>query len=526
MIRTRFPVFAKPLWAWGAVGVTSLAVATLVGFTDLTSRESQRLSTLEAEAQRSGLEIMSQTLNGNLMGSITLLGLIDGDIKQDVSNGLLSIDAHIASTLSSLGNAFEAEGVFVVGGDGVVKSSWDRISKPSTGLDVKFRPYFQSAMHGQTSVYAAVSMARGDRSMYFSVPVFSERAKATTGIGAVVARTNLARVDALINGRFDSALLLSPQGIVFASSRADWVGLIEGVPSAERLKAIRDLKQFGAMFEKAEPKVLPFNSSGGVQQIDGHRYAVAAASVHWNDPSGAWKLLAMEDLARTAPVLPSALKAVMAAILALALGWMLIHLLRIRQAQAQANQQLQAYAHQQDANVLYRRQLAEVSVRLQHCNSMAELAQLALREARTLLGALQGVLYVADPEVPGVLRLAGSAACAEAPSNTLALGEGLLGQCALERHLRVIATPVDQSWALRSGLGEARPAALLLAPLVMQDVLIGVMELAITREPDASAKERAQDLVALLANSLDILRRNLQRQRPIPVSSEPVEATV
>lgn len=507
--------FTNPRWAWGAVGAASLMIALLVGLTDLSSRQQQRLSTLETEARRSALEIMSQTLNGNLMGSITLLGLIDGDIKQEVSNGLLSIDAHIPFTLSTLGNAFEAEGVFVVGADGIVKSSWDRINKPSTGLDVRFRPYFKSAMLGQSSVYAAVSMARGDRSLYFAAPVFSERAKATTGIGAVVARTNLSRVDALIKDRFDAALLLSPQGIVFASSRVDWVGMIEGVPSPERIKAIRELKQFGAMFETTEPSVLPFNSDRVVRRIDGQRYAVAPASVQWNDPSGAWKLLVMEDLARTAPVLPSLLKAAATALIATLLGWMLIHLLRTRQVQAQTNVQLQAYARQQDANVLYRRQLAEVSVRFQHCNSMTELAQLALHEARTLLGALQGVLYIVDPDQPELLQLAGCAACADAPPDTLTLGEGLLGQCALEQSLRVVLAPADQNWSLRSGLGEAKPAALLLAPLVLHDVLMGVIELAVLREPDAEAQQRAQDWIALLANSLDILRRNLQRQRPV-----------
>lgn len=501
--------------AWIILGCITLVLAVAVGLSDLSAREQQRLALLETEAQRSGLEIMSQTLNGNLMGSITLLGLIDVDIKQEASNGLLSVDAHIQGTLSTVGNAFDAEGVFVVGTDGIVKTSWDRINKPSTGLNVRFRPYYQSAIRGQSSVYAAVSMARGDRSLYFTAPIYSEHAKATSGIGALVARTNLSRVDSMIKDRFDVALLLSPQGIVFASNRAEWIGLIDGVPTPQRLKAIRDLKQFGAMFERADPVVLPFNSVRGVQRINGGRFAVAAAGVKWNDPSGDWKLLVLEDLARTTPVLPSALKAAMTAVMTLLLGWMLIYLLRSQQAQAQANEQLQVYARQQDANLRYRRQLAEVSARFQHCNSLAELAQLALREARTLLGALQGVLYVADPEVPDLLRLAGSAACADEPPATLVLGEGLLGQCALEQHLRVIATPLDQSWTLRSGLGEARPAALLLAPLVMQDLLIGVLELAVTQEPDANAKERAEDLVALLANSLDNLRRNLQRQQPV-----------
>lgn len=526
MNRTLAWFFLNLRRSWVTVASASLIVALLVGLSDLSLRQQQRLALLETEVQRSGLEIMSQTLNGNLMGSITLLGLIDGDIKQEASNGLLSMDAHIPMTLSTVGNAFEAEGIFVVGMDGIVKTSWDRINKPSTGLDVKFRPYYQSAMRGQTSVYAAVSMARGDRSLYFTAPVFSERAKATSGIGAVVARTNLAHVDALIKDRFDVALLLSPQGIVFASNRAEWVGLIEGAPTAQRLKAIRDLKQFGAMFEKTAPSVLPFNSDKGVQRIDDRRYAVTAANVKWNDPSGDWKLLALEDLARTAPVLPSVLKAAMAAFMAMLLGWMLIHLLRSRQSQAEVNEKLQAYTRQQDVNMIYRGRLAEISVQLQHCNSLAELALVALREARTLLGAMQGVLYVCDPATPERLHLAGSAACAEEPPATLQLGEGLLGQCALERRMQVLATPTDGSWTLRSGLGDAQPVALLLAPLVMQDALIGVLELALLQQPDALDRVKFEELLALLANSLEILRRNLQWQQQGHGAIAAIETTV
>jgi C4-dicarboxylate-specific signal transduction histidine kinase len=201
-------------------------MGVLVAATDINRREDQRVSILQTEARRSSIEIMSSTLNGNLMGSITLLGLTDRDIKQEVSNGLMSVDANIPVTLSTLGNSFEAEGVFTVGEDGIVKSSWDRINKPSTGLDVKFRPYYRSAMKGQSSVYAAISMARGDRSLYFTAPVYTERARATSGIGAVVARTNLDRVDALLKGRFDHAFLLSPQGVVFASTNQTWVGML------------------------------------------------------------------------------------------------------------------------------------------------------------------------------------------------------------------------------------------------------------------------------------------------------------
>jgi hypothetical protein len=205
---------------------------------------------------------------------------------------------------------------------------------------------------------------------------------------------------------------------------------------------------------------------------------------------------------------------------------MLIHLLRSRQAQTEANTKLQAYTQQQDANMVYRGRLAEVSVQLQRCHSFAELALVGLREARALLGAMQGALYVSDLLVPGRLLLAGAAACAQEPPEILELGEGLLGQCAKERRLQIIANPVDGDWTLRSGLGNARPAALLLAPLVMQDALIGVVELALLRQPDAHEQARVEELVALLANSLEILRRNLQSQQQGSGASASVEATV
>lgn len=508
--------------AWALVVVVSLVVAGLVAWSDLRTREQQLLLQLQTEAQRSSIQIMSTTLNGNLMGSITLLGLIDGDIKQDASNGLLSLDSHISGTLAAVGGAFEAEGVFIVGEDGIVKTSWDRVNKPSTGLDVKFRPYYKMAMQGKSSVYAAVSMARGDRALYFTAPVFSERAKASTGIGGVVARTNLAQVDALLKDRFDVALLLSPQGVVFASSRPEWVGMMDGVADAQRLAAIRELKQFGKMFEDQAPQTLPVAATPGMQSVVDQRFAVATADVNWNDPSGAWKLVVMADLARTVPLGPSTLKASVALVTAMLLGWMWLHLLQGRHAQMQSNLQLQAYARQQEAAVAYRAELAGASVRLQRCETLGQLAQQFFVDARPLLGAVQCVLYVADIHPPHALLLAGSAACAEPPPERLELGQGVLGQCALNHRMQTLATPPDGPWTVRSGLGNTRPAALLLAPIVMQDALIGALELAVMQVPDEASQAKFEEFVAVLANALEILRRNLQLQQLASAPANPI----
>lgn len=498
---------------WALVILVSLGVGAAVIATDIHIKEQQRLTLLQTELQRSSIEILGTTLNGNLMGSITLLGLIDPDIKQEASNGLLSQDAHVDSTLSTLGNSFGAEGVFVVGQDGIVKTSWDRVNKPSTGLDVRFRPYFQMAMQGKNSVYAAVSMARGDRSLYFAAPVFSERARATTGVGAVVARTGINDIEKLLKDRFDVALLLSPQGIVFASNQKAWVGLIAGVPDANQLQAIRDLKQFGPLFEKETPKSLPFILEQAIQTIDGRRFAVAAADVEWNDPAGHWKLVGMEDLRQHLDVTSLLLKGTLASVLSLLLGWMWLHLVKGRHAQAHANAQLQVYAQTQQASADYRKRLAATATRLQRCATLEQLAAEFLTSSRDLLGATQGTVYVVSLDQPQELHLTGSSACAEPPPPLLHIGEGLLGQCAQDKTTRVIETPEDGPWTIRSGLGSAPPAALLLGPMVLQDTLIGVVELALPAAPAPQTVEKFEELLSTLANALEILRGNLLLKR-------------
>jgi C4-dicarboxylate-specific signal transduction histidine kinase len=511
-------------FAWAVVIALSLLAGLLVALTDINRREGQHLSLLQTEARRTSIEITSSTLNGNIMGSLTLLGVINRDIKQEVSNGLLSEDANIHATLSMLGNSFQAEGAFLVGEDGIVKTSWDRIGKPSTGLDVSFRPYYKMAMKGQTSVYAAVSMARGDRALYFTAPVFSEGARGTSGIGAVVARTNLEHVDALLKGKFDQALLLSPQGVVFASTTTEWVGMLEGAATPERLKAIRELKQFGPLFEKTDPKPLPLDATAGLQLLDGRRIAVGVAPVQWNDPSGDWSLVVLEDLDRSVSKQQSLLAGTATALLGLVLGWMWINLLRGRRVQDEANAQLKAHAQRQEANAAFRARLASTSLHLQRCEALDDLARVFLREAQDLLGVVQGAVYAVPAQGREYLQLIGSSASADPPPPTLELGEGLLGQCAKERRTQLILTPPDGFWTVRSGLGSAQPAALLLAPLVLHDTPIGMVELAVLQIPQDGVMGQFEEMVGLLTNSMEILRRNLLLKKLDAVRSGEAES--
>ena len=208
------------------------------------------------------------------------------------------------------------------------------------------------------------------------------------------------------------------------------------------------------------------------------------------------------------------------------LGWLGLYLLKGRHAQDQTNAQLQVFAAYQQQMAEFRKQLGNAAVQLQRCETLSQLATEFFIQARLLLDAPQGVLYVADIDRPDVLRLAGCSACAEPPPDVLDAGDGLLGQCAQDWQTRVFATPAGGHWTVRSGLGDAVPSALIMGPIVIRDTLIGVVELALLKAPDQATTDNFAELLAALANSLEILRRNLllqqmANQRPQPTEMNP-----
>ncbi len=508
-------LFAYRWQAWclfivGVVMATYLAATTVRGL-----RESERLSLLETEASRRAVELMATTLNGNLMGSVSLLGMIDSEIKREALGQLPANTPRITQVLESVARSYDAEGVFMVTAKGVVGSSWDNSGKPSTGLNVKFRPYYQMGMQGMGNVYAAVSLARGDRALYFASPIYVDTTNGTDAIGVVVARTGLLKIDELLRDKADAAVLLSPQGVVFASSRKEWVGRLAGVPTPERLKAIRELKQFGNMFESAAPAVLPMTVESGLHSIDGQRFAIARASVQWNDPFGDWTLVLMEDLDRSVPWQQRMTVAGATAAILLALGGLLLGALSSQHRQSLATQALAHMAQNQQEQAVHKEQVATAALLLQHATTHPELAQTFLGEMHRIFGALHGALYLVDADAPDSLLCSGTYACVEAPPARLAFGEGLLGQCAIERRPLLVTDVPTGMGTIHSGLGSTAPAALLLAPVMLKDQLMGVVELALLRVLDAEAHEKLMDLTRLLGMNLEIIGRSVVAQETL-----------
>ncbi len=125
--------------------------------------------------------------------------------------------------------------------------------------------------------------------------------------------------------------------------------------------------------------------------------------------------------------------------------------------------------------------IARFTSMLQGQREMLTVANLILSELTPLVNAQAGAFYVCqrDKQQETVLRLIGTYACSkdQLAVKTFRLGEGLSGQCALEKRRILFKAPGDYL-KISSGLGEASPANVVALPILFEDEVKAVIELA------------------------------------------------
>ncbi|WP_434422962.1 response regulator [Nannocystis pusilla] len=127
--------------------------------------------------------------------------------------------------------------------------------------------------------------------------------------------------------------------------------------------------------------------------------------------------------------------------------------------------------------------LARITRLLQGHRDRAQLAALVLRELTPLVRAQLGLFYVVEGgesgDEPRFLRLASSwAAPAELGREVVRLGEGLVGQCALEQRQILLNNVPPGYLRIGSGLGDADPRNVVVLPVAFEGELKAVIELA------------------------------------------------
>ncbi len=163
--------------------------------------------------------------------------------------------------------------------------------------------------------------------------------------------------------------------------------------------------------------------------------------------------------------------------------------------------------------------VAEISSRLQHADDYSGLAGEFMSAACPLLGVGLGALYIREENE---LRLIGSYGWRKRKNLNLklALGEGLLGQSALEKQPITITDPPEDYVKIGSALGEATPRTVLVLPIMQSDQLLGMLELASFQHAGERETALLDALMPVLATTMQILERNMTARRLMQEAQE------
>ena len=158
---------------------------------------------------------------------------------------------------------------------------------------------------------------------------------------------------------------------------------------------------------------------------------------------------------------------------------------------------------------------------LQGATSLAEFGQRLVSGLVPLLGGGVAGFYLFE-ENPGRLRRIAAYGLAEgaATTDSFRVGEGLVGQCAQDRKPATLDDLPPDYLRIASGLGGASPVQAVASPLLSQDTLLGVLEIAGFRAFSSQEKTLLAELLPVVAMSLEVLQRNLRTQELLAQTQE------
>ncbi|MCP3058985.1 response regulator, partial [Myxococcus sp. K38C18041901] len=126
--------------------------------------------------------------------------------------------------------------------------------------------------------------------------------------------------------------------------------------------------------------------------------------------------------------------------------------------------------------------LAKFTRVLQGQRDLLTVSKVILSELAPLVDAQHGVFYISERAEAGeqILKLLASYAYRERKglSNSFRLGEGLVGQCALEKEPILLSDVPDTYIRISSGLGEEVPRNIVVLPVLFEGEIKAVIELA------------------------------------------------
>ena len=146
---------------------------------------------------------------------------------------------------------------------------------------------------------------------------------------------------------------------------------------------------------------------------------------------------------------------------------------------------------------------------LQAAASLADFGERLLSRLIPMLGGGAAGFYVFDKERGRLHRIAAYGLAENAGQQSISLGDGLVGECARQRERTKLADLPPDYLRLSSGLGEAPPVQATAFPLLSQDDLQGVIEIASFRALNTREEALLDELLPIATLSLEVLSHNI-----------------
>jgi CheY-like chemotaxis protein len=158
--------------------------------------------------------------------------------------------------------------------------------------------------------------------------------------------------------------------------------------------------------------------------------------------------------------------------------------------------------------------LARFTGMLQGQRDLATVGRMLLSELAPLVNAQQGVIYQMETEESSGLELL--SAFADDGQNGhrqhLQVGEGLIGQCVLEKRRMLISDLPPHAVPIRSGLFQAVPRNVIVLPVLFEDQVKAVIELASLSAFTASHLAFLEQLTASIGIVLNSIEATMQTE--------------
>ncbi len=162
-------------------------------------------------------------------------------------------------------------------------------------------------------------------------------------------------------------------------------------------------------------------------------------------------------------------------------------------------------------------------------DNLKDLSAMLMKELVSYTEADVGALFItqdAEGEEERYLEVSGSYAFDREKliDRSFKFGEGLVGRAAIEKELIYVSDLPPDYMKIRSGLGEDTPSSILLVPVVLDQQVLGVMELASLGEMPGYQIEFVRQLSEALATTLAKAQGNLQNRKLFEQTKKQAEA--